>query len=45
MSAYFTCGLNIIFGILFWLNFKLGIKGLNEDINLDNKMANIIHNE
>ena len=44
-SAYFVCILNIMFAIIFRLYFKSDIKGINKDINSEEKMANILTNE
>ena len=44
-SAYFACVLNVFYGALFVLYFKSEIKGINEEIIIDKKMANIITNE
>ena len=44
-SAFFVCVLNIVYGILFRLYFKSDIKGINREINSEEKMANILTNE
>ena len=46
-SAYFTCILNIIYGIIFGYFFRPEIKGIekNEEQLIDKKLSNIIQNE
>ena len=44
-SAFFVCVLNVVYGILFRLYFKSDIKGINREINSEEKMANILTNE
>ena len=44
-SAYFVCILNIIFAIIFRLYFKSDIKGINKEINSEEKMINILTND